>query len=303
MMLRLLMEGPINVGSSISLNEGGSAVFGDSNVIIDTADNHGSIVVAEDGGPATGDYCELTDGDINFWRLFGSSHIKAKSLKNVQAGVANSGGWVNIPGYFKTTPTIMVSPNKMEVYSPTYKTQGQSIRYFVEKIEQYATGRWRFLPRAELILTSGSTGGVAVNQTVTLADAGDRTSANVTMPALTRKISASAKIKCWKLWYYSSTCLRSTGTGKDKSCTLNGYSSNWYKTNGVMYLQCYVNGAWVNAASQTLTDVFKSDVSVTLSSPTYSADIKYYRWVWDYTGTGNTTFEKSTTVGTQNIQH
>ena len=154
--------GKMYVGSLIQLSEGGSAIFGDQNVIIDTAGNHGSIVVAEDGGPATHSFCELSDGDINFQYWNGSQHIPYSSLTRLESGVAQNDTPVLIPGIFKEPPKIMVSPNSIQSFNIKYKTQSQKIRFEVLKLQQWAPYQWKFTPRAILDLSEGTTGGVNV---------------------------------------------------------------------------------------------------------------------------------------------
>jgi len=159
--------GKLYVGSTIKLQEGGQAEFGDKNVIIDTQGNHGSIVVSEDGGPEVGDYCVISDGGIDFYILVGGEHYPYKSLNRVETGTAANGTWTTIPGYFKYIPEVIVSPASLQTYSVNYPTQSQSLRMEATQIQETSAGskRYKFYTQATLELSEGSTGGVPVNDT------------------------------------------------------------------------------------------------------------------------------------------
>ena len=230
--------GAIYVGSSINLSEGGKATFGNQNVIIDTAGNHGSIVVAEDGGPGRGSYCELSDGDINFQYWNGSTHIPYSSLTRLEAGVGNNNQWVYIPGIFKEVPKIMVSPNAIQSYNNAYRTASQKIRFEVINLQQYASKQWRFIPRATLDLSSGTTGGVNVGQNVTGPSNSSFWSYAVTDVLVnTRRLVVNFNATA----YYRDNTFRVanySGTGKDK--VLLGYNYYFYASSCRYYVTLYV---------------------------------------------------------------
>ena len=160
--------GSVFIGSNLFLSEGGRAVFGNSNVIIDTenteGDNpsHGRIIVSEDGGPLTNSYCELNDGDISFFYWDGERHQPYKSLNvavvgvgenNVETVIKNSDG---TPALFKEQPRIMISPLQIQTYNQPANAQSQSIDFRVVNLREYAQYKWKFTPRAQLAYTAGS---------------------------------------------------------------------------------------------------------------------------------------------------
>jgi len=151
--------GKLFVGSQIVLNEGGSATFGDSNVIIDTTGDHGSIIIAPDGGIDEQNYCHLTDGDIQFYRYIDSDHRPYTSMTRIESGAATSGDWVEIPGYWVNSPVVMVSPKSVQGYSRLYPNFDQSMKVEAAGLQEFSEGRWKFKASAYNELTNGTTSG------------------------------------------------------------------------------------------------------------------------------------------------
>lgn len=148
--------GELYVGSHIILNEGGRATFGDQNVVIDTAGDHGNIVVAPDGGPNTQDYVEIDESSVTSYYYNGSGHDEYASLNRIETGVAANNTWVYIPGLFRSQPTISLWQHSLASYDQRYKNQSQSIRIQITDMTEYAENRYKFIARGDLILDSGS---------------------------------------------------------------------------------------------------------------------------------------------------
>jgi hypothetical protein len=145
--------------SSIILNEGGKLTVGNNNIILDSVTN--KLIIAPDNGDVIGtanltghDYCDLSQGDVNFmyWRA-GVGHVLYNSLKRIEAGFVSSGVSHTIPGYWRTVPSIMVSPKEIPTYSHHYPTQSQRISCSPANIA-FNDGICTFMPVAKLNLTA-----------------------------------------------------------------------------------------------------------------------------------------------------
>jgi len=216
--------GELYVGSLIHLSEGGVASFGDQNVIIDTAGSHGSLVVAEDGGPTTGSYCELSDGNIKFqyWDENQSQHHEYSSITRIETGVGANDEWVYIPGIFKEAPRVMVSPNAIQSYNINYKTQSQKMKFEVISLQQYEPLHWRFKPRATLDLSAGSTGGVDWNL-IYSSTAGTYNTDWIELPPNTKRINVDWQTN--QIYAREDSRVSCTGRKKDGNYTCRPYTS------------------------------------------------------------------------------
>ena len=154
----------IAITTTLVLDEGGSAIFGDSNVIINTnvAGGGGSLIVAPDGGTTGNHYAHLTNGDLVFYYydLGTDAHYEYKSVNRIEYGTANSGSTVVIPGYWKEEPRIVLWPEQLPVYSNAYPDRDQKIRMSVESLSLVSgtTNRWQFVPNCYLALAAGALG-------------------------------------------------------------------------------------------------------------------------------------------------
>jgi hypothetical protein len=196
----------IHAQSEISLDNGGKAVFGNNNVIIDTSTGADSIIVAPDGGPATQDYAELKHGNLKFyyWDSGASQHVLYNAMKRIETGVADNDDTVLIPGIWKVQPKIMVSPNVVQSYDSAYSSQDQSWKMAVTNIANQSgtSNKWQFQPKATLELAAGVVG-TTVNQQwgQTYTDVYERThySSIYTLPANTRDLSVALRDKGYKV--------------------------------------------------------------------------------------------------------
>ena len=263
--------GELYVGSSITLNEGGKATFGDQNVIINTEGSKGAIVISEDGGPDSHDYCQLSDGDINFYYWTGSEHLPYKTLKRIERGIADNDTNVNIPGVFKSAPSIMISPNTLQSYNADYSNQSQTLRFDVIELTEYETNKWRFKPKARLELADGSASGGGGNTKTYKKDGKDRYWTNlsttaVSLPANTRRIV----VQCSGSGYSYKAYQTNEGSGKDPVWVW--YTSKWV-WRFYLRLYYYSAGAWHYIQSGP----YKESGNTSLDTDVQSNDItKYY---------------------------
>jgi hypothetical protein len=126
----------------VSRIDGGKIYAGSNIVIGDTVD---------------GDYCDINNGDINFYKYFGSSigHKSVKSLKKVEVGVATNGVTTTLPGYWATQPQIIVSPNNLQSFHKDYVGENQSLFCAHPVPVEVSPGVWEFTPQAELVFSDG----------------------------------------------------------------------------------------------------------------------------------------------------
>lgn len=125
------------------------------------------------GNTVNGDYCEISDGDIDFyyWDASIASHVSYKSLKRTAGGVVSNGDEVEIPGLFLERPTIMVSPNTVQTYEASMSAVDQTLECSYIDLEEYnifsglaeaGTKRWRFTARALLIGSAAPVSGESI---------------------------------------------------------------------------------------------------------------------------------------------
>ena len=114
---------------------------------------------------STGDKARFYYGNVEIYKNVPSVGVTLyKALSRVESGVATNGTSVTIPGYFKTQPKIIVSPNNLQMYNATYAGQSQSVNFEASNIVESSTGSmvWSFMPTATLNL-SANTGQVNIN--------------------------------------------------------------------------------------------------------------------------------------------
>lgn len=151
----------IQATSSIKLQEGGKLTVGNNNIILDSTTDQ--IIVAPDNGTIVGqadlngvDYCSLAEGDINFMYWNGSTHVLYNSLKRIESG----GGCANnvrvtVPGIWKSTPKIIVSPHSLQTFNKNYAGYNQKINCEAQGITRSSNGVVQFTPVANLSLSDG----------------------------------------------------------------------------------------------------------------------------------------------------
>lgn len=163
--------GHINAQAAITLDEGGKAIFGNDNIVIDTnpEGGGGQIVVSPDGGITGNDHVVLSGSNIlfNYYDTDTLDHVEYSTLKRFEVGAADNGTTVLIPGIWKQQPMIVVSPNNLPVYLEQYSAQDQRIVMRAEDIELQpgSTTRWQFTATAALALSDGAIGTIVNDST------------------------------------------------------------------------------------------------------------------------------------------
>jgi len=115
---------------------------------------------------ANGDKARFYYGNVEIYKIVPSiGEVVYKALSRSETGVANNNTLVTIPGYFKTQPKVIVSPNSLMLYHTSYANQNQSITCQALNIAETSPGSmvWRFTPVATLNLAANA-GSTVVNQ-------------------------------------------------------------------------------------------------------------------------------------------
>lgn len=277
--------GDIYVGSQLNLNEGGKAVFGNQNVIIDTAGNHGSIIVAPDGGPTGQHYCQLNNADILFLYWNGSSHQLYNSMVRIEAGTATANTNVTLPGIWKEPPKIIVSPNTLSCYNASYSNQNQTIKVY--HTGPYPTGNtYYFGAYAELQLAAGTVGAAGAGSTG--SSSGDFYTAQINLVPNTRRIIVNCTCYGYK-W----TASQAVFSGYGEYARFEYYRSAYYYANYQVLLYYYLSGVgWTHVSSwqyssSTRAGGYAQTKSFTFDTGTQSYDITAYKIRMYVTGYDN----------------
>lgn len=286
----------INAQSRITLNEGGEAVFGNDNVLIQTAPEGGGgqIVVAPDGGIVGNDYVALSAGDINFQYYDTSilNHVTYSSIKRIEAGVAANGSTVLIPGIWKEQPKIIVSPNNVPIYSSSYPAQDQTLVLAVGNLSNQpgSTIRWQFDAMAYLSLGSGAIG-VVVNDLTSYvgADSTPPHQISETISPTSGDQITGLKVTTKTRAYYQYT-----------RCSYNGeehyYTTYVYRYRGLSRVRLHylpTGGSWTYVNSPTFTTT-NSWATYTFNLTGLSGVTSFYVETIDY-GWGTRFYEYSST--------
>lgn len=116
---------------------------------------------------ANQDFVRLNAAQIQFMRyITGTGYVTYNFLSRIEAGTANNGDVVAIPGYWKTQPKVMVSPSSLQLYKTSFANQDQGITCSAATLAEnpVGSGKWQFTATATLNL-SAATGSTAVNET------------------------------------------------------------------------------------------------------------------------------------------
>lgn len=172
-------------------------------------DGAGEIRVFKDLS-ANADFVKLTSGEIRFLMYKDGAYRTYNFLSRIEAGVANNGTEVTIPGYWKSQPRVMVSPASLSLYKASYSAQDQALTCSPGSITETTPGSgvWKFTPTATLNL-GGNTGGAAINNTSGATSANTWTSATQTAPANCTQITPVVSLMSQRgngasQWYYRS---------------------------------------------------------------------------------------------------
>lgn len=207
---------------------------------------------------ANQDFVRLTAAQINFMRyIAGTGYVAYNYLSRLEAGQANSGDTVTIPGYWKQQPKVMVSPAGLALFKKDYVAQDQSISCLATALQETATGSgvWQFGATATLNLAA-NTGTTAVNESSGVITANTFTSSTKTTASNCATIMPTVAF------------LSSRGNG----------TSQYYHRSVRWRVEYYSGGTWladsyrvVNIGDQTSVDVTDS---YTFTFPSAAA------WQW-----------------------
>lgn len=181
-------------------------------------DGSGEIRVRKSLSP-TADFVRLSSGEIRFMRYIGGSYQSYNYLSRLESGVANSGGVVTIPGYWKSQPKVMVSPAILSLYKATFAAQDQGISCTAQNlVETFAgSGVWQFTATATLNLAA-NTGGGAISASSGATSVNSFTTPTQVTPANCTSITPSVSLQSqrgngasqylyraarWRVEYYS----------------------------------------------------------------------------------------------------
>ncbi|MCB0628063.1 MAG: hypothetical protein KDC43_30070 [Saprospiraceae bacterium] len=128
----------------------GVIVSPDNTFKIDLQDKE--ILITGPGGQVADDYTIIKNGKVESYEWTGSTHLLSKALTHIETGVANTGETVDIPGYFSSEPSIIVTPRAIQTYIGANSGQDQQLVLSADGIEEYAAGQWRFTANAQLVL-------------------------------------------------------------------------------------------------------------------------------------------------------
>ena len=123
------------------------------NFIIDL--DNGTFVSAGPNGQLADDYMSMTNSSLEFYHWTGSTHTLSKAVNGRANGVASNGDIVTIPGFFAVEPTVLLSPNSLQVYDQASAAQSQSLLLNADNLREDpgGSGTWKFDARAELTLS------------------------------------------------------------------------------------------------------------------------------------------------------
>jgi len=191
--------GTINVGADgeITVGERGRIVVGDDNIILDG--NTNSIIVAPDGGQAGQNYAEFSAGELNFYYWYQGQHTRYDTVSRIESGQCNNNTWTTIPGIWKTTPKILVSPYQLQSYVGGRYNQSQIFDCAVTDIRLQSghTQKWEFRARAQLVLQAGATGTTTVSYTCQGNAGTGCNTANVYPPPGTTTVSVTGRFQSY----------------------------------------------------------------------------------------------------------
>lgn len=218
-------------------------------------------------------YSVLTGGDINFYDCYGGSFKQYKSLKKSQAGVCTDGQVINI-GYFRDTPTVILSPKGLESYNATYSNQNQ--KFVLEAVNLRKGGDdWLFDAVCQLQLTSNSIIGGTAPTPVLYSDGGYypyRPASTSLGPCYTTQVNNSVANTRSITVTASITCRNIQPITQD----LNG---SYYSTISAA-LEVYYNGAWhTGTLAQAGPFAWPTTVTMQLAA-SGTADITAFRVVF-----------------------
>jgi len=224
------------------------------------------------GNTVNGSYSVMNSGDIVFYNYFtGIGHQPVKSLKKVEVGVCTNGVQCTLPGYWKTQPKIMISPNNIQTFNKAYVAYNQTLTCQQPSAVQTSTGVWAFTPTVALSLADGTQTGIITtnydyyptyNGTTISTTAG--TGTQYWLGANIRSIVVVVKVMGW--------------IGRVYVDTYGNNQNGIFSLNTQLMLQYYSNGLWRDTTWQNVV-MSTTWNNVNFSIPTQGYDITHLRMV------------------------
>lgn len=231
------------------------------------------IIISGPNGQVADDYTRIRNGAVEVYEWNGSTHILAKALRGLAAGIAENGAVVTLPAnYFRQQPKVIVSPASLQVYDAAFTAQSQTIQCEAQNIVEVTPGSgvWQFNAVATLVIAAGTAinaPGVSVPDT----QSDSVTSAVYTTPSTdVVRVSVNLRVQSFK------------GTGS---------SGLFFFRRVTIALQARPTsgGAWVTYASKVINfGATLGFVATTLSTGTLGANRYNVRIILTYSNAGGT---------------
>jgi len=293
-----ITTGELAATESISLGNGAVTIDGDGAIVIYDGDDTES----------NRDYAILTDGDLVFQRYNSntSSYEEYKSVKKVVYGTADSGDTVTLPGYWKSQPKIIVSPNQIESYDKDTGGQSQAWQIRADSLAETSVGSgiYEFDAVAELILSS-SIGNVNHNDSSTRSDDNTWTTSTYTWPENTASAIITVNVSSKKgtgattnIWYYRKVSWRVVYTDKT---TTTEYQTAWQEVEpGANIDNIIEDDIEITPPTSNSFDYKVEFKAANLTSdPTFTSGSINYEYDTDVTGLVSSTYDLDTgAIGT-----
>jgi len=246
--------------------------------------NTKEIIMSGPAGVAADDYVQFSLGDLTFFAYDSATmtHSISKAVRHIETGVAANQALVAIPGFFKVQPSIIVSPQILQIYESTQSAADQTLQVTADGITENPanSGKWEFTPTAKLT-SSSATGNTIVNVSLPSTSVDDHTTGFSTTPANCDQITYRVR--------FNST--RGTGT-----------SNEYFLRQVTWFIEYRISGntTWlsttgqVKALGETLDIVSDSRIFNFPSAQTWEVRIRYL--AADVGGTfisGSPTFEEA----------
>jgi hypothetical protein len=215
---------------------------------------------ADTGYSRGGDYSRFDAGNLKLYRKTVDGVVLYNYLSRAENGVATNGDSVAIPGYWKRQPKVIVTPNILQLYKAAFANQDQAISCRVADLTEVpvASGKWRFKPTAELVLSAYSSATIIGGAPT--ASSGNVTSAVLMTLANCASISPSVSLLSvhgngasqyyyrkmkWRVEYspnnstWTQGALREVVIGASTSAAVTDVVTITFPTAGVWYWRIY----------------------------------------------------------------
>jgi hypothetical protein len=153
-----------STGGEMNIREGGRAIVGNYNIIIDSTNigqSSGRIEIAPDGGKTGKDYLLLDNQGATQMIYNGGVHYPYGVLNRIETGTGTHGQTITIPGYWREQPRVVIMPEDIAVYNASYPAQNQKLICRPTNLQLVAgtTNRYQFVGFMALEISSASVTG------------------------------------------------------------------------------------------------------------------------------------------------